>query len=346
MSDSVIDRVATIFPVDLEELKGEGRFARRRSIVREFALNTSTHAIPRIASAQTKHNRLFWTVCLLIFTGIMLYFIITSFQEYFKYPTQTLVSLVEDSSQSFAAVTICSFSWIRFDRFMEPFTKYTNERNLTDTNDTSVLTREQLQYIPEFFIDYVNRNQSVREFLYPMEELLIRCTYNSLNCTAADFVQFEASGHGLCHTFNGKADHIRNGSLYSATDNGEDGQLTLQLYSRSQPNVSGSLDGRVFLFSTRARLDALLLCLGIGFKVVLHDNRELPIIATKAMFMGGGRIYRLGYSKKVHHALGPPYTSCTDHTPPMLQAAFDKISGIDYAHGGYICSLVCYQVYM
>ena len=121
MSESIIDRVATIFPVDLKERKRGGEFARRRSIVREFALNTSTHAIPRIASAQTKHNRLFWTIALLVFTGVMLLFIITSFQEYFKYPTQTLVTLVEDSRQSFAAVTICSYSWIRFDRFMEPF---------------------------------------------------------------------------------------------------------------------------------------------------------------------------------------------------------------------------------
>ena len=243
MSDSVIDRVATIFPVDLKELKRGGKFVRRRSIVREFALNTSTHGIPRIASAQTKHNRLFWTISLLIFTGVMLYFIVTSIQEYFEYPTQTLVSLVQDSGQSFAAVTICSYSSIRFDRFMEPFIQYTNERNLTDTNDTSVLTREQLQYTVDFFIDYVNRNQSVKEFLYPMEELLISCTYNSLNCTAADFVQFEASEHGLCHTFNGKANHIRNGSLFSATDYGKDGTLVLQLYSRSHPALPQSIAG-------------------------------------------------------------------------------------------------------
>ena len=80
--------------------------------------------------------------------------------------------------------------------------------------------------------------------------------------------------------------------------------------------------------------------------VSTHDNRELPIMVSKAMFIGGGRIHRLSYSKKIHHSLGPPYTQCTDDTPPMLQVAFDKISEIDYAHGEYICSLVCYQVYM
>ena len=94
------------------------------------------------------------------------------------------------------------------------------------------------------------------------------------------------------------------------------------------------------------RIDLFFLYVGIGFKVVVHDNRELPIVATKAISVGGGRIYRLGYSRKIYHSLGPPYTSCTDDTPPMLQAVYSKTSHIDYAYGEYMCSLVCYQVYM
>ena len=80
--------------------------------------------------------------------------------------------------------------------------------------------------------------------------------------------------------------------------------------------------------------------------MVLHDNREVPIIATKAMLIGGGQVYRLGYSKEIHYSLGSPYTSCTDEAPPMLQVAFDRVSKIDYAHGQYMCSTVCYQVLM
>ena len=245
MSESVIDRVATIFPVDLKELKGEGRFARRRSIVREFALNTSTHAIPRIASAQTKHNRLFWTVCLLIFTGIMLYFIITSFQEYFEYPTQTLVSLVQDSGQAFAAVTICKFSPIRYDRFLEFYLNYTNERNLTNTSDITGLSVAQLQHVNDFFVHRLSRNESVKNFSYSMEELLMDCNYNGMKCSVADFVPFQTSTHG-CFTFNAKTNRIRNGSLHAATDNGEDGALLLRLYSHTNRFIPPSLDGRAF----------------------------------------------------------------------------------------------------
>ena len=246
MPDRIIEHVATIFPVDPDVLKGEATFARRRSIALEFALHTSTHGLPGIARAQTRHNRLFWTISLLIFTGIMLYFVVRSIQDYFRYPTQTLVSLVDDPEQPFAAVTICKYSAIRFDRFMEPFINYTNERNLTNTTDITVLSPAQFRYGQEFLVDHVNRNQSVEKYFYSLDELLIGCTYNSMNCSAADFVSFQTPTH-RCYTFNAKTDRIRNGSLYAATDNGEDGTLRLRLYSHSHQYVLNSIHGSIFL---------------------------------------------------------------------------------------------------
>ena len=93
-------------------------------------------------------------------------------------------------------------------------------------------------------------------------------------------------------------------------------------------------------------MNFVLFHLGIGFIVAVHDNRELPVISNKAINVGGGRIYRVGYSKKIHYSLGSPYTSCTHDAPPMLRAVFNKTSHIDYAHGEYMCSTVCYQVKM
>ena len=79
--------------------------------------------------------------------------------------------------------------------------------------------------------------------------------------------------------------------------------------------------------------------------MTVHDNREMPVVELNGLVLGGGRSHRLGYTKKVHYSLGPPYSLCMDETPIMLQAAFDQISDIDYAHGEYMCSMVCYQVH-
>ena len=236
-----MEPIATVRPAHVETAEVRANVPRRRSIIREFALNTSTHGIPGIARGQSKHNRLFWTVSSLIFTGVMLYFIVTSIQEYLQYPTQTLVSIKEDWEQTFPAVTICNYSPIRSDSFMTPFAAY--------TNDTFAFSRAKAKDIRDFLVYRTNRNQSVREFYYSINESLISCNYNRMNCTADDFVSFQTSKHGLCHTFNGKTNRIRNGNVFSVTVNGEDGTLKLQLYAHSHLYVPHSFDGNAFLLS-------------------------------------------------------------------------------------------------
>ena len=236
MTDLNIEPVAIVGPAHIETADARVKFTRRRSIIREFALNTSTHGIPGIARGRSKHNRMFWTVSLFIFTGVMLFFVVTSINEYYEYPTQTLVSIVEDWEQAFAAVTICNYSPIRSDTFMKPFLAY--------ANDTTAFSRAQKKDIRNFLVYRKNRNESVKEFYYSVNELLISCTHNLLNCSADDFVSFETSNYGLCHTFNAKTYHIRSGTVYSVTRNGEDGTLKLQLYAQSHQYVPYSIDGK------------------------------------------------------------------------------------------------------
>ena len=237
MSDAVVQQVATILPIDTKRTKPKVKAPRRRSIIREFALNTSTHGIPGIARGRSKYSRLFWTVSLLIFTGIMLSFIVTSIKEYFEYPTQTLVSIDKDVEQAFPAVTICNRSPIRFDRFINPFLEYTNERGITNTNDTTNFTPVQAAHVYPFIYHKFNRNESVEDFFYSLEELLITCHYNGRPCSAADFVPFLSSLYGRCYTFNGKTHHIRNGTILRATEHGGDGTLILQLYAHSHQYI-------------------------------------------------------------------------------------------------------------
>ena len=98
---------------------------RRRSIIREFALNTSTHALPGIARSQSKHNRIFWSISFLTFTGIMIYFVVQSLRNYFQYPTQTSVSIVVERSQIFPAVTICNYGAGRSDMSSAEYLNFT-----------------------------------------------------------------------------------------------------------------------------------------------------------------------------------------------------------------------------
>lgn len=214
---------------------------RRRSIIREFALNTSTHALPGIARSKSKHNRAFWAVSFVAFTGVMILFVTQSILRYFEYPTQTSVSIVIERSQAFPAVTICNYGPARFDLLVGPFLNFTNARNLTITNDTTTLTVQQIMHLYEFLIDNVNTGENVNKFFFTLDVMLISCTYNDLNCTAADFLPFTSSTFGSCYTFNAKTKN--NSSVRHTNDNGARGKLQLRLYPHKHLYIPLILQG-------------------------------------------------------------------------------------------------------
>ena len=78
---------------------------------------------------------------------------------------------------------------------------------------------------------------------------------------------------------------------------------------------------------------------------MIHNNREIPRMRSGGIYLGGGRKHRISYIKVKHNRLGPPYFPCSDQTPPMLQAFYDRISEADYGHGLMPCFDVCVQVY-
>lgn len=244
LSDTTIKHVATLFPINAEFLKPEPQLQRPRVIIRDFSLNTSTHGIPGIARSQSIHNRIFWSVSFVTFTGITFYFIIQAILAYFQYPTQTSISYSNQWPQAFPAVTICNYFPYRYDRFIEPFLNYTNTFNLTNTTDTSTFTAQQASSIFDYLQYKLNRNESLKDFYYPLNSMLIKCAYNGLNCSAADFIEFISPVYGLCYTFNDLAKHINNGEVHFNNENGYSGQLELELYVHSHQYVPFVSDGK------------------------------------------------------------------------------------------------------
>ncbi|CAF3716245.1 unnamed protein product [Rotaria sp. Silwood1] len=301
---------------------------RRMSIVREFALNTSTHGLPGIARSQSKHNCIFWTCSFLIFTGVMIYFVSQSIRNYFQYPTQTSVSVVVERSQTFPAVTICNYSPIRYDTFIADFLNYTTSINVTNINDTT-FTEQQTSQIYNFLRDKLNINESMDEYFFSLEFMLIECSYNNQQCRADDFTFFLSSKYGRCYTFNAKTKDLNNSKIRQTNDDGGSGKLILRLYAHSDlyvPYVSGDVS--------------------VGMVAMVHDNTELPLIDVAGIELTSGRKHKLGYKKKANYFLSSPYTECTDKVPIVMQAMFDRYGGADYAYSQGVCYLLCTQAYI
>ncbi|CAF0966874.1 unnamed protein product [Adineta steineri] len=326
MIGSTIKHIATVFPVNVEALKSETKLQQHRVIIKDFSLNTSTHGIPGIARSQSISNLLFWSISFITFLGIMLYFIIQSILAYYSYPTQTSVSTINEWPQAFPAVTVCNNSPFRYDTFIGPYLNYTNSLNLTNTTDTTTFTEQQALYISDYLQYKLNRNESVNEFYYPLSSMLIKCVYNGVNCSAADFVQFTSSTYGLCYTFNAQASHINNDTIHYNNENGGSGELQLDLYIHSHQYVPYLTDA-------------------MSIVTMVHDNTQLPLIDRLGIQMMPGRKHKLGYSVKTNTFLPAPYTACTETITLGMQAMFDQFSNAKYAYAQQICFSVAMQSY-
>ena len=194
-----------------------------RPIIRGFGLNTCTYSIPGIERSQILHNRTFWSLCFLVFTGTTLYFVTQSRRVYFRYTTQTTVDTVNESPQLFPVAVICNYSPCRFDRFIEPYLNYTNDYNATDRSTFSSAQTELLDNL-----------------YYSLDSMLIRCVCSGPNCSTSDFI---SPSYGRCYTFNAQSNHIYNGELHYNNENGDTGKLEFSLYAHSHQCVPFYADG-------------------------------------------------------------------------------------------------------
>jgi len=201
-----------------------------RAIILDYFLNASTHGLLGIARSASLRNHIFWSISFLGFTALMTYFVVKAILDYFEYPTNIDVNVVREWPQYFPAFSLCNASPLRMDQFIGPFLNYTNALNLTDTNDTTTLSAYQSQYILNFIVGMINRNQSIIPLFYSLSSMLYLCYFNSEPCSAADFIPFTSSKYGLCYTFNAKLKNSSSSGVRYSNQYGGNDELDLSLY--------------------------------------------------------------------------------------------------------------------
>jgi len=226
-----------VLPNDSTVAKDESNKPSRLGIIIDYCLNASPHGLLGIVRSESLHNRIFWSISVLGFTAVMAYFVVSAIIDYFEYPTNIDVNVVNEWPQYFPAVSLCNASPLRMDQFMKAFLEYTNGLNLTDTNDTTTLSPYQAGYIWTFIVDGFNSNQSPEQYFYSLSSMLQSCSFNSEPCSAADFIPFLSAQYGLCYTFNAKLKNTTISDVRYASEYGGNGELDLSLYVQSHQYV-------------------------------------------------------------------------------------------------------------
>ena len=251
---------------------------------------------------------------------------------YLAYPTQTRVLIRLNRSQVFPAVTICSGTPLRFDRYLPALVSFILTNNLSST--PSNITREEIyRGAFHFMVDLFNRNRTSEIFSYgfQLEDILLDCVYNGYDCRSL-WTRTISPVLGNCYTFN-RQTLDRQTNLFRINDvNGQTQSLHIGLIATFYLNIE-------LYFPT--------LEYGLGLIGILHHPDEQPLIRYSGKRFAPGFEHSLVYEKAVSTYLGSPYTACTQGITEDMRGLYGLFdNNTDYIYSETVCLELCYQTYM
>ncbi|XP_067661276.1 acid-sensing ion channel 1C-like [Haliotis asinina] len=276
---------------------------RTSSLWTDFTQTTGFHGANKLIAGRNYNIRCFsWTVAVLVMTGYMTYNITKELMNYYRYPviTNTKVEVLEELP--FPAVTFCNLSPFNMtkikavDPYLEEyFTKvsllglFTEKINWSDPGYGSTFWKSQ--------------NHDWWENIYMTPKGMFKsCSMNGVGyypCIDAMKPVFTTMGH--CATFNWNASDV----------------------------AIVRLTGSDYNFIMDANIDQANYVLGAqvaaGLKVILHDPRVHPDLATSSFLAAPGTSTYASIHRSTFDYLPPPYQAFRSRTcVDTLSPSFDN----------------------
>ena len=303
---------------------------RRRSIIIDYLLATSTHGLRSVGRAYSKSNRIFWVLIFTVAFGFMLYFVVSSILQYYAYPTQTTIEIQLDRKMAFPAVTICSGTSYRYDTMNASLVSYLYR--LSSSNATYTQTILNSLVVP-LIVDLFRRNQTAElvSVGFQLSDYLLGCTYNGIDCSDA-FIPSISSAMGNCFTFNWKA----SGKVFTISDYGD------TLLIRDGLSMSFYLPQELFFPDTN---------FDVGLVITLHNNDELPIPIETGLFLQPSASHLITYYKSETTFLSSPYTNCTSEVTDDFRSLYkstfiNSTDSTEVVYSESLCLELCQQAYI
>ncbi|XP_035207598.1 acid-sensing ion channel 2-like [Stegodyphus dumicola] len=232
-------------------------------------MNSSILPVSRITHRQSKPRKMFWMVTLIVCIFSCCYEAYKFFNVYLQYPVIISVDVQNNTSIDFPAVTICNLNRMKSyhkDCVLENrtwkecrqiasvtrtyFTLVLSERVKYMLNVPNEKEKSYINQAKTFMNHYTNTDADSRRcYGYMLNELIQKCSFNSVPCKESDFTFFQSMQYGNCYTFN-KASRsntpLRNVSKVGS-NNGLELELDLNVYSYL--DLTQSVGARVVIHS-------------------------------------------------------------------------------------------------
>ncbi|XP_032225908.2 acid-sensing ion channel 3 isoform X2 [Nematostella vectensis] len=281
---------------------------------KDFFGNTSLHGV-RYLTENSFIRRVIWLlVVLAAFCGFG-YQLYKSITFYYEWPTVTAMTTEWDEELDFPAVTICNLNILSKENFVKGQKRYGSDAK-TEQLEKEVETftffmsaplneNTKSKLINDFFENdpfYGERgnfvNKSLNDFSHSIDGILSMkwlkpCQFSGEDCDKKNFSSFVDLNFGLCHTFNsGK----KEGNALKVESLGPNNGLRLRLNVQQEDHVSN------------------FYWLPAGFKVLVHDRKEYPIMEQTGFALQPGTHTFCSTKLKKYKNLPTPYnTKCGEN---------------------------------
>lgn len=202
------NRIATT-PVDFVN-NSKTRVTWLVDIIVSSCMETTAHGIIPILKRENFFIRFFWTVCLLVSTGVCAYMVALSIIGYFDYDTVTKVEKISLISTDFPAVTICNKNAFMTEASLQFMDEIMLKYNVTDMNNLSAFYDSlnatgisDYKYLTVMNALDPNRTDEFRRSLgYSISDMMLTCMFGYAGCVPDDFHWYYNIFFGNCYTFN------------------------------------------------------------------------------------------------------------------------------------------------
>ncbi|CAG5119338.1 unnamed protein product [Candidula unifasciata] len=240
----------------------------------EFSGSTSMHGIGRALSNSSTWKRCVWSVMFLFGLGFAVYQFVITMQDFYTYPVNTVVTLKHETTAIFPAVTICNLN--------------TNRKSMIDSDLLAALeSLEETEEAPEEAIlkGLLQNDYTGVESGHQMSDMLIKCLFNRLPCSEANFSLSNTVSYGTCYTFQ-----IEDPLIQYVTRPGPKNGLILEL----------NIEQYEYLPTTSSA----------GVNVMVHPLNEIPFPEDGGILAHPGAVTRVGIKQEITQRLPSPYSNC------------------------------------
>ena len=186
------------------------------------------------------------------------------------------------------------------------------------------VTKERLSFLKTEAYSNTKYREKRTTYGFYIENMLISCSYNNVQCSTSDFSLFFSSTYGNCYQYN-----INSSSKKTIGAAGPGYSLEIELFS-GDPNEE--------LYTYKR-----------GFYVIVHNQSYTPIIDNEGVYISVGSETNIAIQRNFYSRQSAPFSDCIDDPTSNASSSSELYKLIlnrlgEKMYRQAFCYKMCYQL--